>query len=248
MAAAKKDVSRIVSAAQALESELERFRTSTETLLANRLDSGKQLERAAKQLESIASIDERLGGCVAELIAAIIEAREKQVASADQVRTFADSVGDRAQAFNELMGRYAALGNAAREVGEKMAPAGTDKTLSVLEDSVYVFGAADFGYTDASDTPANAFTGVRVAAVTGAGALTFDGSALAAGQTISIADIDSGKLVFRPGAGQLPLPGPANATAIRRRTGSRRQSRWPPRSVGWPTRLAQDPSVRESCG
>ena len=127
MAAAKKDVSRIVSAAQALESELERFRTSTETLLANRLDSGKQLERAAKQLESIASSDERLSACVGELNAAIIEAREKQVASADQVRTFADSVGDRAQAFNELMGRYAALGNAAREVGEKMAPAGTDK-------------------------------------------------------------------------------------------------------------------------
>jgi chromosome segregation ATPase len=124
---AKKDASRIVSAAQALESELERFRTSSETLLANRLDSGKQLERAAKQLESIAASDERLGACVAELNAAIIEAREKQVASAEQVRTFADSVGERATLFNELMGRYAALGNAARDVGEKMQPATSDK-------------------------------------------------------------------------------------------------------------------------
>jgi chromosome segregation ATPase len=125
MAAAKKDVSRIVNAAQALEGELERFRTSGETLLTNRLDSGKQLERAAKQLESIASSDERLGACVAELNAAIIEAREKQVGTADQVRAFADSVGERATLFNELMGRYAALGNAARDVGEKMQPAST---------------------------------------------------------------------------------------------------------------------------
>ncbi len=127
MAAAKKDASRIVGAAQALENELDRFRSSSETLLANRLDSGKQLERAAKQLESIASSDERLGECVAELNAAIVEAREKQVATADGVRAFADTLGQRATLFNELMGRYAALGNAARDVGEKMQPASTDK-------------------------------------------------------------------------------------------------------------------------
>ena len=75
--------------------------------------------------ESIASSDERLGSCVGELNAAIIEAREKQVGTADQVRAFADSVGERATLFNELMGRYAALGNAARDVGEKMQPAST---------------------------------------------------------------------------------------------------------------------------
>jgi chromosome segregation ATPase len=127
MAAAKKDASRIVSAAQALESELDRFRSSGETLLTNRLDSGKQLERAAKQLESVAASDERLGQCVAELNAAIVEAREKQVSTAESVRAFADSVGERATLFNELMGRYAALGNAARDVGEKMSPATGDK-------------------------------------------------------------------------------------------------------------------------
>ena len=127
MAAPKKDVSRIVNAAQALESELERFRTSTETLLANRLDSAKQLGRAAKQLESVAGSDERLSGCVAELNAALGEARDKQVASAEQVRAFADSVGQRAEVLRDLNVRYAALGNAAREVAEKMAPAGTNK-------------------------------------------------------------------------------------------------------------------------
>jgi chromosome segregation ATPase len=127
MTAPKKDASRIVSAAQALESELERFRTSTETLLANRLDSAKQLGRAAKQLESVAASDERISACVAELNAALVEAREKQVANADQVRAFADSVAQRAEVLRDLNVRYAELGNAAREVAEKMAPAGTDK-------------------------------------------------------------------------------------------------------------------------
>ena len=31
------------------------------------------------------------------------------------------------------------------------APAGTDKTVTTLEDTAYVFASADFGFTDASD-------------------------------------------------------------------------------------------------
>ena len=39
------------------------------------------------------------------------------------------------------------------------APAGTDKTVTITEDTAYTFGAADFGFTDPNDTPANAFAG-----------------------------------------------------------------------------------------
>ena len=35
------------------------------------------------------------------------------------------------------------------------APAGTNKTVTTLEDTPYTFAAADFGFTDPSDTPAN---------------------------------------------------------------------------------------------
>ena len=39
------------------------------------------------------------------------------------------------------------------------APAGTDKTVTTLEDTTYTFTAADFGFTDPSDSPANASAG-----------------------------------------------------------------------------------------
>ena len=36
------------------------------------------------------------------------------------------------------------------------APAGTDNTVTTLEDTAYTFAAADFGFSDAGDSPANA--------------------------------------------------------------------------------------------
>ena len=36
------------------------------------------------------------------------------------------------------------------------APAGTDNTVTTLEDTQYTFAAADFGFTDPNDSPANA--------------------------------------------------------------------------------------------
>ena len=40
------------------------------------------------------------------------------------------------------------------------APAGANKTIAVLEDTPYTFVAADFGFSDPSDTPANNFLAV----------------------------------------------------------------------------------------
>ena len=39
------------------------------------------------------------------------------------------------------------------------APAGTDNTVTTLEDTAYVFTAADFGFTDPNDSPANSLRG-----------------------------------------------------------------------------------------
>ena len=40
------------------------------------------------------------------------------------------------------------------------APAGTDKTVTTLEDSATTFTAADFGFTDPDDDPGNALLAV----------------------------------------------------------------------------------------
>ncbi|MDB5905884.1 MAG: Laminin subdomain protein 2 domain protein, partial [Betaproteobacteria bacterium] len=80
------------------------------------------------------------------------------------------------------------------------APAGTATTLTTLEDTAHIFTAADFGFTDLSDSPANALLSVRIATVPGAGTLALSGLAVRAGQSIAVADIDAGNLRFTPAA------------------------------------------------
>ena len=73
------------------------------------------------------------------------------------------------------------------------APAGANNTVTTLEDTAYVFAATDFGF---SDSDGNAFAGVKIAALPAAGALTNNGVAVIAGQTVSAADIAAGHLSF----------------------------------------------------
>ena len=79
------------------------------------------------------------------------------------------------------------------------APGGTDNTVTTLEDSTYVFAAGDFGFSDATDSPSNTLSGVRITTIPAAGALTLSGVAVTAGQTISALNITSGNLRFAPG-------------------------------------------------
>ena len=73
------------------------------------------------------------------------------------------------------------------------APAGTNNTITALEDTARVLTAADFGF---SDTDGNTLLAVKVTTLPGAGTLTNNGVAVTAGQLVSIADIDAGKLAF----------------------------------------------------
>jgi len=76
------------------------------------------------------------------------------------------------------------------------APAGADKTIAANEDVAYIFSATDFGFSDAADSPANALEAVRIVTLPGAGILTNNGIAVSAGQTVSVGDITTGRLVF----------------------------------------------------
>src|SRR5947209_16639181 len=53
------------------------------------------------------------------------------------------------------------------------APAGTDKTVTMLEGDSYTFGTADFGFSDPNDIPANSLLAVKMTTVPGAGTGTF---------------------------------------------------------------------------
>src|SRR5439155_136961 len=64
------------------------------------------------------------------------------------------------------------------------------------------FAAADFGFSDPNDTPANSLLAVKITTLpsAGSGTLTDNGVAVTAGQFVSVADINAGKLVFTPAA------------------------------------------------
>ena len=79
------------------------------------------------------------------------------------------------------------------------APLGTDKTVTLNEDTAYTVTAADFGFTDPNDLPANAFTQVTVNAPT-SGTLTLNGVAITSATSVTIAQINVGNLVYTPTA------------------------------------------------
>jgi len=90
-------------------------------------------------------------------------------------------------------------------VGVNDAPDGTDKTIVTREDTAYVFSAADFGFADRNDTPANALEAVKISSLPAQGTLLFNGVAITSlqvsnGYFVAVADI--GKLSFRPQANQ----------------------------------------------
>ncbi|MCP4088124.1 MAG: hypothetical protein GY745_24235, partial [Actinomycetia bacterium] len=91
------------------------------------------------------------------------------------------------------------------------APAGADNTVSTAEDTDYVFVAADFGFTDPNDSPADNFANVIITTTVANGTLYVDanlngivdgGEALTDLDTVSVADISAGRLKFKPAANQ----------------------------------------------
>ncbi|KAF0190259.1 MAG: hypothetical protein FD165_2813, partial [Gammaproteobacteria bacterium] len=80
--------------------------------------------------------------------------------------------------------------------GVNDAPVGTDKTISTTENQAYTFAAADFGFSDSTDSPANSLEAVVITTLPGAGSLKLNGSAVTQNQAITAADIT--KLTFTP--------------------------------------------------
>jgi len=80
------------------------------------------------------------------------------------------------------------------------APDGTDTTVTAIEDTPYTFTLSRFGFTDVDAVDGDAMSDVRIDSITlPAGAtLQLSGVDVAAGQIITVADINAGNLVFTP--------------------------------------------------
>jgi VCBS repeat-containing protein len=78
------------------------------------------------------------------------------------------------------------------------APVGADKSINLLEDSSYTLTATDFGFTDANDFPSNSLNAIKISSLVAAGSLKLNGTAVAVGDLVAVADITAGKLTFSP--------------------------------------------------
>jgi hypothetical protein len=85
-------------------------------------------------------------------------------------------------------------------------PAGTDGFVVTDEDVQFTFTAANFGFTDPNDTPANALQSVVITTLPGAGSLTLSGAGFAAGTEIPVASITAGNLKFLSAANAFGTP------------------------------------------
>jgi hypothetical protein len=85
------------------------------------------------------------------------------------------------------------------------APQGSYRFISLEAPNSYTLKPADFGFTDPKDTPADAFTRVKIVALPTAGTLALDGVPVAADDFVSVEDIAAGKLVLSYAAG-VPHP------------------------------------------
>jgi VCBS repeat-containing protein len=82
-----------------------------------------------------------------------------------------------------------------------VAPSGTDKTITILEDNNYSFVVGDFGFSDPGNgSPPNGLRAVEITTLptAAAGTLTNNGTPVHAGDFISANDIAAGHLVFAP--------------------------------------------------
>ena len=73
----------------------------------------------------------------------------------------------------------------------------------MLEDGTRILTVADFGFSDMKDSPENALAGVKITTLENAGALMWQNSFgvwkdVTKNQVISAADIEAGKLKFKP--------------------------------------------------
>ncbi|MCX6733097.1 MAG: Ig-like domain-containing protein, partial [Candidatus Roizmanbacteria bacterium] len=78
------------------------------------------------------------------------------------------------------------------------APAGTNATLTTVEDTALTLTPDNFGFSDPSDSPANALSAVKITALPMNGSLQLSGVAVTTGQVVSATNIANGNLIYTP--------------------------------------------------
>lgn len=109
-ARSKQDESPLVASAQAFDEALRRFAALSDGLRKGKLDSHRNLERAAESLKEVAACEEELQVHAQALTTALAGARDAQQAQAEAVRVRALEIQARGEELTRLMRGFEAIG------------------------------------------------------------------------------------------------------------------------------------------
>jgi hypothetical protein len=86
------------------------------------------------------------------------------------------------------------------------APDSGDAATTIVEDATYTFALTDFAFSDPIDDPDDALAGVKITTTPVGGSVRLDGTALNAGEFITVAAIAAGRVTFVPTANATGSP------------------------------------------
>jgi methyl-accepting chemotaxis protein len=126
----------LLDAAEKLDAALAAYQRAAHGFLKLKLDSRKNVARAAEGLAEISRIDQELSAEVGRLVAAIAQVRDGQQATAEAVQQRALEVLERQGAIEELLARLEGLAAEVREFGGSVPddrPLTTDELDTFLQ-------------------------------------------------------------------------------------------------------------------
>lgn len=118
--------SELAKKASALEEELTAFERVGRDAWTTALDSQKNLERARRMLDRLADAETALNGKAADLANALGKLRDRQQTSADRITAWARELQERITEYNDVQGRFVALGTSLSGIQEALKAAGAD--------------------------------------------------------------------------------------------------------------------------
>ncbi len=136
----KGEPSPLVAAAERLERALAAHDRAAHALVKQKLDSRKNLGKAADLLNEVAAADEALSGEVAAMVGAISAARDRQQGLAAQVHARAQEVLARTETLAPLLGAFEELAGEVRQLGESGGGDDASQTLDAMLERVSELG------------------------------------------------------------------------------------------------------------
>ncbi|HXI59636.1 MAG TPA: hypothetical protein VNO55_26390 [Polyangia bacterium] len=135
MSKSDKPVPEMVRAAEALEEEIVRLEAISRSSRKIRLNSDKNIARAAAELNEALTLPERLAERLRALATAMGNMQERQQAALEPLAAFAVEIQQRMQRLEGHMHSFATLGKAAGEVNAQLAGGQADRAAVALAEA-----------------------------------------------------------------------------------------------------------------